>query len=129
VVGVVGGREHLGLVDVVDAQALQHLRLHEVADACLGHHRDGYRLDDAVDQVGIAHPGHATLRADVGGHALERHHRDGARILGDLRLLGIDDVHDDATLEHLGHAALDAGGSDRGLVVAHCSSFRIGFPG
>ena len=47
-------------------------------------------------------------RADVGRNALERHHRDGAGILGDLRLLGVDDVHDHAALEHLGEAALDA---------------------
>ena len=50
----------------------------------------------------------AALRADVGGHALERHDRDGSGILGDLGLLGGDDVHDDAALEHLGEAALDA---------------------
>jgi hypothetical protein len=38
---------------------------------------------------------------------LERH--DGARagLLGDLRLLGVDHVHDHAALEHLGEAALD----------------------
>ena len=33
-------------------------------------------------------------------------------VLGDLRLLGRDDVHDHAALEHLGHAALDARGAD-----------------
>ena len=110
-VGVVGRGEHLGLVDVVDAEALQDLRLDEVADARLGHHRDGDRRDDALDHVGVAHPRHAALGADVGGHALERHHRDGAGALGDARLLGGDDVHDDAALEHFGHAALDAGGA------------------
>ena len=119
VVGVVGRGQHLGLVDVVDAEALQHLRLDEVADARLRHDRDRDGLDDAVDQVGIAHAGHAALGADIGGHALERHDGDGAGVLGDLGLLGVDDVHDDAALEHLGHAALDAGGADGGLVVAH----------
>ena len=43
------------------------------------------------------------------GHPLEGHDGDGAGVLGDLGLLGGDDVHDDAALEHLGHAALDAG--------------------
>ena len=114
VVGVVGRGEHLGLVDVVDAEALQHLRLGEVADPGLGHHRDRDRLDDAVDHVGVAHPGHAALGADVGGHPLERHHGDRAGVLGDLGLLGGDDVHDHAALEHLGHAALDAGGAGAG---------------
>jgi hypothetical protein len=60
---------------------------------------------------GVAHPGDATLGADVGGHPLERHHGDGAGVLGDLGLLGGDDVHDHAALEHLGHAALDPGGA------------------
>ena len=45
-------------------------------------------------------------RADVGGNALERHHRAGAGVLGDLRLLGRDHVHDHAALEHLGEAGL-----------------------
>src|SRR3712207_8183311 len=40
VVGLVGRGEHLGLVDVVDADGLQHLRLDEVPDAGLGHHRE-----------------------------------------------------------------------------------------
>jgi hypothetical protein len=40
--------------------------------------------------------------------ALERHHGDGAGRLGDLRLVGVDDVHDHPALEHLGEAALDA---------------------
>ena len=108
VVGVVGRGQHLGLVDVVDAEALQDLRLDEMPDAGLGHHRDGDRGDDALDHVRVAHPRHPALGADVGGHPLQRHHRDGAGALGDPGLLGGDDVHDDAALEHLGHAALDA---------------------
>ena len=71
----------------------------------------------AVDHVGVAHPGDAALGADVGGDPLERHHRDGAGVLGDLRLLGGDDVHDHAALQHLGHAALDAGGAGAGSLV------------
>ena len=117
VVRLVGRGEHLGLVDVVDAEGLQHLRLDEVADAGLGHHRDGDRADDALDHVGVAHAGDAALRADVGGHPLQRHDGDGAGVLGDLGLLRGDDVHDDAALELLGHAALDAlGAGGRGAV-------------
>ena len=37
VVGLVGRRQHLGLVDVVDADGLQHLGLDEVPDPGLGH--------------------------------------------------------------------------------------------
>jgi hypothetical protein len=106
VMGLVGRGEHLGLVDVVDPDGLQDLRLGEVPDPALGHDRDGHRGDDAVDHVGVTHPGHAALGADVGGHALKRHHRDRAGVLGDLGLVGRDHVHDHAALEHLRHAAL-----------------------
>ena len=47
-------------------------------------------------------------RPDVGRDALERHHRAGAGVLGDLRLVGVGDVHDHAALEHLGETGLDA---------------------
>ena len=40
VVLVVGRGQHFGLVDVVRAERLQHLRLDEVADARLRHDRD-----------------------------------------------------------------------------------------
>ena len=85
---LVGRRQHLALVDVVDAERLEHLGLGEVADAGLGHHRDRDRGLDALDQRRIAHAGHAAVAADVGRHPLERHHGDGAGVLGDLRLLG-----------------------------------------
>ena len=81
---------------------------------------------------GIGHPSDAAVAANVGGHALERHHRRGAGILCDLRLLGRDDVHDHAALEHLGEARLDR---ERGLlargvaVVAHRGSSVAGAVG
>ena len=59
----------------------------------------------------LAGVGLAAGGADVGRHALERHHGDGAGVLGDPGLLGGDDVHDDAALEHLGEAALDGEGA------------------
>ena len=88
------------------------------------------------DHVGVAHPRDATLRADVGGHALQRHHRDGAGVLGDLRLLGRDHIHDHAALEHLGHPPLHArgaqlGGGGRDLVERHgvsLSALGVGPP-
>ncbi|GAB2479861.1 hypothetical protein GCM10027030_12460 [Luteococcus sediminum] len=101
-VGVVGRREHLRLVDEVDAQLLQHLGLDEVPDPGLGHHRDRDLLDDAVDKVGIAHPRHPSLCPDVGGDSLERHHGDRTGLFGDVGLLGGDDVHEDAAGEPLG---------------------------
>ena len=111
VVLLVGGREDFGLVDVVDAEGLKDLRLNEMPDAALRHdrHRDG--LHDFLDPRGVGHTGHATCCTDVGGNALERHDGDGAGVLGDFRLLGVHDVHDDAALEHFGKAGLDAKGS------------------
>ena len=106
VVVLVGGRQHLGLVDVVDAERLEHLRLDEVADARLGHDRDGHGVHDPADERRVAHARHAAGGTDVGGHALQRHDRDCARLLGDARLFGGDDIHDDAALEHLGQTLL-----------------------
>jgi hypothetical protein len=48
------------------------------------------------------------LGPDVGWYTFECHHGDRTGIFGDLRLFSVDDIHDDATLEHLSHAALDA---------------------
>ena len=107
VVRGVGRRQHLALVDVVDLERLEHLRLDEVADAALGHHRDRDGLLDLADLVRVGHARDAALATDVGRHALERHHGDGAGVLGDARLLGVGDVHDHPALEHLGEAALD----------------------
>ena len=104
----VGGGQHLGLVDVVDLECLQDLRLGEVADPALRHHRDRDGLLDLADHARVGHPRHPAVTADVGRNALERHHGAGAGVLGDHGLLGVDDVHDDAALEHLGEAALDA---------------------
>ena len=86
---LVGGGEDLGLVDVVDAERLQDLRLDEVADAALGHDRDGDRGHDLLDHRRVGHARDAAGGADVGGHALERHDRHGAGVLGDLGLLGV----------------------------------------
>jgi len=52
--------------------------------------------------------GYAAFLADVGRHALERHDRRRAGLLGDERLIGVGDIHDDAALKHLGQADLHA---------------------
>ena len=103
----IGRRQDLGLVDVVDLERLEDLRLGEVADPALRHDRDRDRLLDLLDLLGIAHPRDAAVAADVRGNALERHDRARTCVLGDARLLGVDDVHDDAALQHLGEPRLD----------------------
>ena len=133
VVGLVGRGEDFRLVDVINLKRLQHLRLGEVADPRLGHHRDRHRLLDALDHGRVRHPRHAAVTADVGGDALQRHHRGGAGVLGDLGLLSSDHIHDHAALEHLGQAGLDREGRlvARGVAVvrswaAECSR-ALGF--
>jgi hypothetical protein len=42
------------------------------------------------------------LDANIGRHALQRHHSHCASLFGDARLLGRDDIHNHAALEHLG---------------------------
>ena len=123
----VGRRQHLGLVDVVDLERLEDLRLDEVADAALRHHRDRDGLLDLADHVRVGHARDAALDADVGGHALERHHGAGAGVLGDARLVGVDDVHDHAALEHLGEARLDPHRADLGHALE--SSWASPAPG
>ena len=119
VIRVVGRGQHLGLVDVVDVDGLQHLGLHEVADAALGHNGDGHGLLDALDHLRVAHAGHAAGGADVGGDALERHDGASARLLGDVRLLRRGDVHDDAALQHLGKLAVQGNALFGGLRLGH----------
>ena len=103
---LVGRGQHLGLVDVVHAERFEHLGLDEVADPGLRHHRDRDGVHDPLDHRRVAHAGDAAGGADVGGNALEGHDGDGAGVLGDLGVLGRDDVHDDAALEHLGEPLL-----------------------
>src|SRR5713101_4432764 len=61
-----------------------------------------------VSIIRRSHPRDAAFLADVGRHALERHYRAGAGLLGDARLLGRSDVHDHTALEHLRQSHLHA---------------------
>ena len=74
------------LTTLDDAERLEHLRLDEVADPGLGHHRDRDGVHDRGDHRRVAHSRYTAGGADVGGHALECHHGNSAGILGDLRV-------------------------------------------
>ena len=123
VVLLVGRGEHLGLVDVVDLQRLEDLRLREVADAALRHDRDADRLLDLGDQLRVRHAGDAAELADVRRDAFERHHGHGARLLGDPRLVGGDDVHDHAAGEHARQP--DLGGPGTSFDGGHSCFLRV----
>ena len=111
VVLLVGRRQHLGLVDEVDLELLEDLRLCHVPDPALGHDRDADRALDLLDQLGVGHARHAAELADVGWDALERHDRDRAGLLGNLGVVGRDDVHDHAAGEHPGKPDLGRPGA------------------
>jgi hypothetical protein len=106
VVCLVRRRQHFGLVYVVDLQSLEDLRLDEVAYPGLGHHRDRDSLLDLHDLLRVAHPGDPALHPYIRRHPLERHDRDGPRLLGYACLRSVHHVHDDPAFEHLGHTAL-----------------------
>ena len=101
------GAQHFGFVDVVDFDGLQNAGLGDVADTHLGHDRNGHGFLNALDHGRIAHAGDAAGGTNVGGDALQRHHRACAGILRDFRLFGRGDVHDHATLEHLGQITVE----------------------
>ena len=109
---LVGRGQDLALVDEVDAQRLQDLRLDEMADTHFSHDRDADGGHDLLDQTGVRHTGHAAADADIGRHALQSHDGHRARFLGDTRVLRGNDVHDDAALEHLRQTALDCHAAD-----------------
>ena len=108
VVLVVGGCEHFAFVNVIDFERFEHLRFGEMADANFGHHRNRDRVHDFADDARSGHAGHAAIFANIGRHALERHHGAGSGLLGDARLLGVGDVHNHAAFQHFGQAYFHA---------------------
>ena len=117
VVSLVGRGQHFGLVDEVDANLLQNLGLGKVADAGLGHHGDGNRLHNLLDEARPGHAGHAALGANHGRHPLQSHDRSCAGFLGNAGLFHVHHVHDDAAFQHLGQTDFEAqAGAGNGLV-------------
>ena len=128
VVLVVGRRQHFGFVDEVDAERLQRLRLGQVTDAHLGHDRDRHRVHDPRDQLEVAHARDAAVAARISaGIRSSAITATAPGLLGDQRLLGRHDVHDDAALEHLRQTALDRDGPGLLLRIhsVHCPRNRL----
>ena len=120
-VTVVSWGENFGLIDVVDTDSFQHLGFHEVTNTSFRHHGDGDGFLNALDHVRIGHTSNATLCTNVGRNALEGHNGNRTGIFGNTSLLRVYNVHNDAALDHLGHAALDAVGT-RLILVGHNDS-------
>lgn len=106
VVELVSGGQNLRLVNVVDTNLLNDLGLDKVTDSALGHNGDGHGSHDLLDHSGVGHSGDSSVGSNVGGDLLKGHNGHGSGLLGNLGLLGVDNVHDDATLEHLGQTGL-----------------------
>ena len=98
---LVGGCQHLALINVIYFKSFENLRLHKVSDARFGHHRNGNAFFNFRNHRRIGHPRHAAFFADVGGNPLQRHYRNGSRFFSYFSLLGICYIHDDAAFEHL----------------------------
>src|SRR6185503_5465688 len=64
---LIGRRQHLALVDEVDAERFQDLGFSKVSNAYLGHNRDGDCRHDFADFSWRGHAGNSALGADVGG--------------------------------------------------------------
>lgn len=101
-----------------------YLAFDKVANSCLGH--DGNRdcVHNLFDHLGVAHACYAALSPDVGRDALKGHDCRSTSLLcytclslstcmhmisrsRETYLFGIDDVHDNATLQHAGKSCLD----------------------
>ncbi len=108
VMSFVGGGEDFRFVNIVHTKFLQNLGFGKVADAALRHNRNGNGGHDFADLFRRGHAGHSAFGADLRGHALEGHDRNGPGFLGDFGLRGVGDVHDDAAFQHFCQAGLEA---------------------
>src|SRR5699024_10769463 len=113
VVGVARWTKHLGFIDEIHAESFQYLRFNEVADACFCHHWDGNRVDDAFDQVRVAHARHATLCTDISWHALQGHDSSCDGCFSNAGLFRVHHIHNHPALEVICNIALD--GSNHGI--------------
>src|SRR5579864_6178841 len=71
---LIGGSQDFGLIDAVDANGLENFGFDKVPDAALRHNGNSDSLFNLDDEFGVAHASNATLRSNVGGHALQCHH-------------------------------------------------------
>lgn len=120
VVELVGGGQNLGLVNVINTNLLDDLGLDKVADSALGHDGDRNASHDLLDHSGVGHSSDSSVGSDVGGDLLKSHDGNSTGLLGNLGLLGVDNVHDDAALEHLGQTGLQLELLLKRLLDRHC---------
>ena len=83
-----------------------YLAFNEVSYSGFCHHWNSYSLDDLFNHLGIRHSSYAALCSDVCWNPLKGHDSTRAGFFSYSRLLGIDDIHYDTALQHLGKTIL-----------------------
>ncbi len=106
-IGIIRWTQDFGLIDIIDIQCLQDLGFGYMANATLGHHRNGYRLLDTLDHFGIAHSRYTTSCTNIRWNAFQRHNGTSPSLLSNLGLFRCRDIHDDTTLQHLCKSTID----------------------
>ena len=106
VVDIVGRRQHLALVDVVDFDSLQYLCFGNVSDAAFCHDGNGDGLLYAAYHLGVAHARDAASCTYVGWDALKSHYCTSSCLFGNTGLFGSSHVHDNTALQHLSQLAV-----------------------
>src|SRR5579872_370174 len=104
---LIGGGQHLGLVNAVYADGLENLGLDKMPDTALCHHWNGHGLFNLNDQFRVAHTGNAAMCADIGWHALKGHNGAGSSLFRDTSLFRVHYIADNSTFEHLRESTLD----------------------
>ena len=97
-VNVIRRGENFALVDVVDFDGFEHLRLYKVTDPAFCHNWDRNGFLDAADHFRIAHTGNAACCTDVCRDTLQRHNGTCTSFLCNMCLLRSGNVHDNAAL-------------------------------
>src|SRR5258708_18175884 len=85
VIFLIGRRQDFALVDVVDANSFQDLRLDKMTDAAFCHHRNADRFHNALDHAWIAHTGYAPLHPNISGDSLKGHDGASTHVFSNIR--------------------------------------------
>ena len=85
----------------------ENLCFGKMSDSAFRHDRNGDGPLDFLNYFGVRHACHSSSGPDVRRHALKRHDRYRACLLGYPCMLSIDDIHDDAAFEHLRQARFE----------------------
>src|SRR5574341_532386 len=101
VVGLVGGSQYFGFVNIVYTDRFEDLRFDKVPDAAFRHHRNRHRIHDLRDQAGVRHAGYAAVGTNIRRDALQSHDGTGSGILCDFGVFRGDHIHDHSAFEHL----------------------------